>query len=283
MGEGEGLTSETEHGDERPKSTLNTIGALLRSLATATLTGFLAGVIAGGIGSRIAMRIVAMTAGDADQGAITDAEATVGEITAGGTILLLFLGGFVGALGGLIYLALQSWLAEAGRWRGLAFAVLLLMLFGSGIIDDANSDFRRFGSTALNVAMFAALFVGFGLLVPPFFEWFRTFLPRASLHQSGLGALAAYAFGLVLLPPALLSVGVAAQESITIRPLLLYVLVVVPIASVRLARSAGRFERLSDLREHRNAMGAACLVLALPVLVGVVLDVRALVNIFETA
>jgi hypothetical protein len=129
--------------------------------------------------------------------------------------------------------------------------------------------------------MFAALFVGFGLLVAPFFEWFRTFLPRASLHRSGLPALAAYAFGLVLLPPALISIGVAGQESLAARPLLLYVLAVVPIASVGLARTAGRFERLSDLREHRNALCAACLVLALPVLVGVVLDIQALVDIFE--
>jgi hypothetical protein len=277
------VSTEPERGEGLPEPAAVSVAALTHPLATATLAGFVAGVIAGGIGSRIAMRIVALTAGSADQGAITDAEATVGEITASGTITLLVLGGFIGALGGLTYLALRRWLADAGMWRGLAFAVLLLMLFGSGIIDGANPDFRSFGSTALNVAMFAVLFVGFGLLVAPFFEWFRTFLPRASLHRSGLGASAAYAFGLVLLPPALISVGAAAQENIAVRPLLLYVLAVVPIASALLARSAGRFERLSDLREHRNAMGAACLVLALPVLAGVVLDVRALVDIFESA
>src|SRR3990172_8357197 len=78
---------------------------LMRSLAVGTLSRFVAGLIAGGVGARVAMRIVAITAGDADQGAITDAEATVGEITAGGTVFLIFLGGMAGALGGLLYLA----------------------------------------------------------------------------------------------------------------------------------------------------------------------------------
>ena len=111
-----------------------------------TLSGFAAGLIVGGIGSRIAMRIVAITAGDADQGAITDAEATVGEITAGGTIFLVLLGGFVGALGGLVYLGVRHWVADAGPWRGLAFGVVLAVIYGSSIVEGDNPDFRRFGS-----------------------------------------------------------------------------------------------------------------------------------------
>src|SRR3990172_13239772 len=108
---------------------------LMRSLAVGTLSGFVAGLIAGGIGSRIAMRIVAITAGDADQGAITDAEATVGEITAGGTIFLAIFGGFIGTLGGYAYLALRRWLAGAGRRRGLLLGIVLLAMFGWGTIE----------------------------------------------------------------------------------------------------------------------------------------------------
>src|SRR3990172_5179550 len=89
------MTTESER-ELRPLE----VEALMRALTVGTLSGFVAGLIAGGVGSRIAMRIVAITAGDADQGAITDAEEVVGEITAGGTIFLLFIGGGAGALGG---------------------------------------------------------------------------------------------------------------------------------------------------------------------------------------
>src|SRR3989337_1760589 len=104
---------------------------LMRSLAVGTLSGFVAGLIAGGVGSRIAMRIVAITAGDADQGAITDFEATVGVISADGTVFLTFLGGMAGALGGLLYLAVRRWLADAGRGGGLGVRALLLAIYGS--------------------------------------------------------------------------------------------------------------------------------------------------------
>src|SRR3990172_7155297 len=67
--------------------------AFARAVTVAVISGAAAGVIAGGVGSRVAMRIVAITASDADQGAITDAEETVGEITAEGTIFLVFIGG----------------------------------------------------------------------------------------------------------------------------------------------------------------------------------------------
>src|SRR3989337_1386982 len=120
------MTTESER-DLRPLE----VEPLMRSLAVGTLSGFVAGLIAGGVGSRIAMRIVAITAGDADQGAITDAEATVGEITAGGTIFLIFLSGMAGALGGLLYPAVRRWLADAGRGRGLGVSALLLAIYGS--------------------------------------------------------------------------------------------------------------------------------------------------------
>ncbi|MCH8186631.1 MAG: hypothetical protein IH862_11065 [Chloroflexi bacterium] len=96
------------------------LGKLARSLAVAALSGFTAGAIVGGIGSRVAMRIVAVASGPDLQGALTEAEARVGEITADGTFFLFVLGGFIGVIGGLAFLALRPWLADAGRWKGLA-------------------------------------------------------------------------------------------------------------------------------------------------------------------
>src|SRR3990172_5844763 len=230
--EGHRMTTDSER-ELRPLE----VEPLRRSLALGTLSGFVAGLIAGGVGSRIAMRIVAITAGDADQGAITDAEATVGEITAGGTIFLLFIGGGAGALGGLLYLAVRRWLADAGRWRGLVFGLLLLATFGSPIIDADNPDFDRFGYRTLNIAMFAALFIIFGLLVAPLFERIERRLPRPSLRPSGLGSLAAHGFGLLLMLPALTSVGFLAQQKTLL--LLLYALLAMPLGALLLGRANG--------------------------------------------
>ena len=256
------------------------IWAFARTVAPGTLSGFVAGAIVGGAGSRIAMRIAGIAAGDALQGAETEAGFFVGEITADGTVSLVILGGFVGALGGLLYLAARRWMADAGRWRGLAFGALILAIYGSAIVERDNPDFHRFGPPLLNIATFASLFVFFGLLVAPLFERIERALPPPSTERSGLGARAAQAFGLLLVLPAVMSIGFVAGEGDAILLLLPYVLVVMPIASLLLARAAGRFDRLSDFRGHRLAMGAALGVLALPVALGLVLDVRAVADIF---
>jgi len=266
------MTTESER-ELRPLE----VEPLMRALAVGTLSGFVAGLIAGGVGSRIAMRIVAITAGDADQGAITDFEATVGVISADGTVFLTFLGGMAGALGGLLYLAVRRWLADAGRWRGLVFGLLLLATFGSAIIDGDNPDFDEFGSPGLNIAMFAALFIMFGLLVAPLFERIERGLPRPSLRPSGLGSLAAHGFGLLLLLPALTSIGFRGQQATAL--LVLYALLALPLAGLALARANGGFERLSDLRGRPTLLAAALALLALPLVVGTTLDVSAVVEI----
>ena len=63
---------------------------LARSVAIGMLAGLIAGLIAGGLDSRIAMRVIPMAAGPSIQGAITEAKATVDEITLGGTFWCFF-------------------------------------------------------------------------------------------------------------------------------------------------------------------------------------------------
>jgi len=278
------MSSQLAVGRLRLQGAQRAIGALARSVAVAALAGFAAGLVAGGIGSRIAMRVVAITAGSAEQGAITDAEATVGEITGGGTIFLLILGGAIGGFGGLAYLGLRRWVADAGRWRGLAFGVLLVAMFGWGIIEGDNPDFDRFGSPALNIVMFASLFVIFGLLVAPVFEWTERRLPPRFVGVGGLTSLAAHGLGLLIALPILGGLingfGEEGDRRLFFTILPAYVLLVPPITARFLGAAAGRFERLSDLSEHRPALGAAVAVLALPVAVGLVLDVQAIRDIF---
>src|SRR5215213_4038768 len=109
------------------------------------LAGLVAGAVAGGVGARVAMRVVALVAGHNRDGQLTDADAVVGQITLEGTLFLLGAGAYLGLPGGLLYVAVRRWLPGAGIRKGLAFGGLLLLLFGSLIIDGDNPDFRRFG------------------------------------------------------------------------------------------------------------------------------------------
>ena len=160
-----------------------------------------------------------------------------------------------------------------------------MAIFGSAIIKNDNPDFRLFGPPALNIAMFASIFVVFGLLIAPIYDWVAAVaqaLPEPSFRRSGLPSFAGHAFGVVLLLSALGGVGIVATGGGTLI-LPSYVLIVVPIASVLIRRRAGQFDRLSDLRGHDAAMRAALAVLALPVVLGVAFNVMAIVDIFQAA
>jgi hypothetical protein len=134
----------------------------------------------GGIGSRIAMRISAAATGPLCPTLITENEARCGEITLGGTIFFLLFGTlFFGIPGGLVYAAMRPWLRRLGRWHGLVFGLLLLIIFGSAVIDGGNKDFRLFAQPLVNVALFAILFPLFGLLIAPLVRWLDQTLPPA--------------------------------------------------------------------------------------------------------
>ena len=279
--------------DQREFAAQPRLFSLLHSIPIAGLAGFVAGVIAGGAGSRIAMRVSGIAAGSAKQGFLTEGENAVGEITLSGTLILVLFSGFIGATGGLIYLATRRWVADAGRWRGLVFGVLLLAMLGSAIIVGDNFDFYVFGPRTLNVAMFAALFIVFGLLVAPLFERVHRALPPPPLREklgalllpgdyspAGLARLAAQAMGVAVVVPTAILI-VASLDSLVFGLLPAYLLVVVPTAAGLLARASGRFERLSDLRTDRRLILAALAVLALPLVLGLVLNVQAIGEIYQ--
>jgi hypothetical protein len=134
------------------------------------LAGLVAGFVAGGVGSRVAMRVVALAAGREHYGEVTDADAIVGQITADGTAFLLFFGTSLGVPGGLLYVAARRWVPGSGIRKGLAFGGLLLLLFGSLVIEGDNPDFRRFVPSYASVGLFASLFFLYGLIASAIVE-----------------------------------------------------------------------------------------------------------------
>ena len=137
----------------------------------ATLSGVVAGVLVGGLLGRVVMRISGFTAGPALVGVTTENGNRVGDITFGGTFaLVMFVGLPFGLLGGMLYAVVEPWLRRVRPWHGLAYGVALLLAFGFIVLDPNNFDFTRFGVPVLNVAMFAALFLIFGVTIGWLFD-----------------------------------------------------------------------------------------------------------------
>ena len=144
----------------------------LRRFAAVFVAGGLAGMIVGGVGSRIAMRLAALAAPDGVLGLPTEAGASIGEITLGGTLFLVLFSGVSSALVGTsFYLVVRSWLPRRRWLRAVAFGALELLVFGTLILDAGNADFTILGNPVLNVALFGSLFLLHGvalvLLVEP--------------------------------------------------------------------------------------------------------------------
>ena len=155
--------------------------ALARHVGTATLAGVIAGMLVGGLLGRIVMRIAGFTAGPGLVGSLTANGNRVGDITVMGTVaIVLFVGLSIGLVGGLLYALLEPWLRRLRPWHGLAYGVGLLAAFGFTVLDPSNLDFRRFGSAPLNVAMFAALFLLFGVGTALLFDRLRSLIAGAT-------------------------------------------------------------------------------------------------------
>lgn len=148
--------------------------AVARHLGTASLAGVIAGIVVGGLLGRVVMRISGFMAGPALVGVHTENGNRVGDITFAGTIgLVAFVGVGLGLFGGVVYAAVEPWLRRLRPWHGLAYGVMLLAALGFTVLDPFNFDFTRFGVPALNVAMFAALFVLFGVATAWLFDALR--------------------------------------------------------------------------------------------------------------
>lgn len=166
----------------RRATLLALVAALLRTLGSAVVAGALAGVIAGGVGGRIAMRVSGALYAREHPGeaALTQSSNTpVGEISLSGTMDLLIEGLGSGALAAVLYLIVRRWLPGSPRWHGLAFGVIGLLIAGVSSINSGNSDFQRIGNPLLNVAMFVAIFVLYGVLLVPLLDRLERFSRRA--------------------------------------------------------------------------------------------------------
>ena len=153
--------------EEDPRASTGDFGSVVlrwaHAIGVAMLAGLVAGVLVIGLGGRLAMRISGILGGQTAAGLLTENNNVVGEITVGGTLFLIVSGATYGVLFGMLYVAVRPLLTPLGRWQPFTFGVLFFLVFGFTFINPENSDFRRFGPSVVNVAMFGAIFVLFGM------------------------------------------------------------------------------------------------------------------------
>jgi len=177
--------------------------AVARHVGTATLAGVLSGIVVGGLVGRVVMRIAGFAAGPGLVGSLTANGNRVGDITVAGTAsIVLFVGLGSGLIGGVLYAVVEPWLRRLRPWHGLAYGAGLLAAFGFSVLDPSNLDFRRFGSAPLNVAMFAGLFLLFGVGI----AWLFDRLRAAIAGPTTLGRAAEVLAFLALIPGAIVTV-----------------------------------------------------------------------------
>jgi hypothetical protein len=175
----------------------------LRSCAIAASAGAIAGVLVGGLGGRLAMRVLAATSGDDVQGALTDAEERVGDVTVGGTVgLVIFIGVFGGILGGLVFVALRRWLPERAWLAGLAFGALILFVARLDPLDPESIDLQVLSPRLLAVLLFLALFPLYGMVLASLVAGFDRGYPVLAARVRAMAAYLPLVPFLLLGPPA---------------------------------------------------------------------------------
>jgi hypothetical protein len=139
----------------------------LRGVAIALVGGFWAGALVTGPAIRLIMRLLAVTAGDAAQGRITEADEVVGKINLDGTLALFVFGGVLPAmLSGAIYVLVRRWL-PAGLLAGVTFGALHLVFAATRIdpLRPGNPDFDLVGPTWVAAVTFALAALLHGMAV----------------------------------------------------------------------------------------------------------------------
>ena len=127
------------------------------------VVGTVSGLLVTGAGGRLAMRLLAVTSPQAT-GRLTEAQATVGEITFEGTIGFLVFGALPFAFASTaLYLLAAPWLPR-GRLAGPTFGLAAFIMVAPFIdpLRADNVDFDIVGPGWLSVLVFAALAVRAG-------------------------------------------------------------------------------------------------------------------------
>lgn len=173
----------------------------LRTLSVVTSAGIIAGVLVAGLGGRLLMRVLGATSGSRAQGLLTEADEVVGEITADGTIaIIFFVGLFGGLLAALVYLVGRRWLPVTAGPAGIVMGIILLGTIGAAdAMSPDNVDFAILSPTWLATALIVVVALLFGVTFTALAARLDAAMPTLSARPSSVAAHASLV--VLLLPP----------------------------------------------------------------------------------
>lgn len=191
------------------------VGTRFRSVVTrgaGSLFGaIVAGVLVIGLGGRLMMRVMAATSPATAQGAITDMDAVVGQVTVAGSVgFVAFVGVGAGLIGWLLRLVLRRWLPDQSMWAGLVGAGIGagLLARGSSLLEPDSIDFVILSPAWLAVALILALIVTFGMVLGVLTDLLAERWPEPTNVAQGLWLLPLVT--VVVVPPLALGLAVVA-------------------------------------------------------------------------
>lgn len=197
--------------DEAPPDTTwqQDLKVSARRVSAAIVGGLVSGAVVGGVLGRFAMFVLRVTSDTTLHGVKTDDGFIIGRFSTE-TLFLLIATAALGVLGGIMYLAVRTWLPE--RQRAALAGVFGGIVGGALVISPDGLDFTRLEPLPLAVAMFIALPALYGVAMSLFVErllradsgfsrskgWFLGLIPLLVIAASGpLGiALLVLLFGL---------------------------------------------------------------------------------------
>ncbi|MFF5225375.1 hypothetical protein [Dactylosporangium sp. NPDC000521] len=112
-----------------------------RRLGVAALAGGIAGLVAGGIGGRLFMLALARMNRPRATGVLSDDGFVIGQFTLAGTINLLLATTVLGAIGGLVWVAIRGLRFGPLWWRRVSVPLGATLVIGSMMVHSDGVDF----------------------------------------------------------------------------------------------------------------------------------------------
>jgi hypothetical protein len=125
---------------------------LVRRVALGTAAGALVGLVVGGVWGRAFMAILAALNTE-DHGTRTDDGFAMGRFTIGGSLNLAIVAIVIGAIGGLIFLAVRGLRFGPDWFQGTSVPLGATVVVGSMLVHSDGVDFTRLEPLGLAVAM----------------------------------------------------------------------------------------------------------------------------------
>ena len=174
---------------------------LIHRIALGTAAGAFVGLVVGGVWGRAFMAVLAGLNAE-DHGSKTDDGFTMGQLTLGGTLNLALVAVVIGAVGGLVFLAVRGLRFGPGWFRTCSVALGATVVVGSLLVHSDGVDFARLEPLSLAVAMTLSMPLLFALgviwlgdrwLGPGPTVWQRLPVAASWVARAGLTLIAALA------------------------------------------------------------------------------------------